>query len=65
MRNKYDYNVKKAFTQLLSACLLSCNRVAANRIQLYMSGRQSQILLKYAQLLEQKTAKKADIVALI
>jgi hypothetical protein len=32
---KYNYDVKMAFyTHLLSACLLSCNRVAASRMQI-------------------------------
>ncbi len=34
MLKKYNFDVKTAFTHLLSACLLSCNLVAASRVQI-------------------------------
>ncbi len=34
MLKKYNYDVRWPFTHLLSACLLSCNRVAASRMQI-------------------------------
>jgi hypothetical protein len=34
MLKKYNYDVKPGFYNLLSACLLSCNRVAASRIEI-------------------------------